>query len=205
MSNKYTIITSFTDIIEHVIPGTLIILDLDETVFKFDNVGHPNWWKNTYEKYLTMYKTHEKADSASLVEWTEKVNKLSAEHTDEVGLYRFLQDIEESGNPVIALTARHVTMSKMTANHIDDIGIKFNNLNITESLIEYNNGIFYLGHGIDKGDAIIYILDILNDNYDNTLKRVVFVDNSLKHIQTAAESLDASKYIGYLYMADFLT
>lgn len=201
--STYTTITSFTDVIEHIIPGTLVVLDLDETVFKFDGISHPTWWKNTYEKYLEIHGSHEAADDASLREWNEKVGALAAKHTDEYGLYKFMQDVEDAGNMIVALTARSGDMIEMTERHVDDIGIKFNDVNIKDSTIANQNGIFYIGHGNNKGDAIVYILDKINENYENSLKRVVFIDDVVKHIQTACESINVSKYVGYMYLAEF--
>ena len=105
-----TQITKFNQI--DIIPNSLIVLDIDETIIKFDNINK-KWWRNTFDKYYSLTQDYDNADNLSLDEWISYVNKHDCD--------------------LIFLTARNASLKDITHLHLNKV-----NLSVDGNKIYFN-------------------------------------------------------------------
>lgn len=198
---SYETITSFTDIADHTHKNTLVVLDVDETMLRLANeIGTKHWWNTVYNRYLSEHGDHARADKQAFERWREHAAICEAEHTDESGLTRLIEEARSVGNKVVAVTARSPEMAETTKRHLQCIGIELDSFHI-DGICFNSDGVFYAGD-TPKSEIIIGIKEYLQ-NSGTTIVRIVFIDDIEKNVASVAEALDSSDVIGHCYLAKF--
>lgn len=201
LTMSYETITSFTDIIDHTHKNTLVILDVDETILRLANeIGTKHWWNTVYNGYLSEHGDHTRADEQAFERWREHATECEAEHTDESGLMRLVEEARSAGNKIIAVTARSPEMSTATKRHLECIGIELDAIHVN-GICFNSDGVFYAGD-TPKSEVIIDIKEYLQ-NSGMSIVRIVFVDDIEKNVASVAEALDSSNVVGHCYLAKF--
>jgi hypothetical protein len=197
---EHTRITAFTEVIEHILHNTLVVLDIDETMLRLPNdVGTKHWWASIFSEKLELLGDHDAADAAAFEHWRTIANNCDAEHTDQDGLDKLLKEAREVGNNIIAVTARSPIMRKATERHLESIGVEMTAVEIPQSVCYNRGGVFYVGDG-SKADVIMSICEYLR-NSGAQIRRVVFIDDVESHVQKVADALDCSDMVGHCYVA----
>ena len=164
-------ITRFNQI--KLIPNSLIVLDIDETIIKFDNINK-KWWCNTFDKYYFITKDYNHADNLSLDEWISYVTITQPKLVDDEIINWF--DLTNKHNcDLIFLTARNKNLKDITNLHFNKV-----NLSIDKTKIYFNQ---------NKGNELF---NIVNKEYSHTQNIIVVDDLKYNLIDIQNKFIDTS-------------
>ncbi len=179
MIPNYIIINSFSQI-QDVLPNSLIVLDIDETILAFEGIDE-KWWISNIQREFDKIKDYEEANSITLNKWVDyiKVNKPFV--IDQINFFDFISKAKSINCSIIMLTARRPCFSELTVQHIKEAGIDFDS-----NLIYYSE---------NKGEELN---TIVKSNYPN-VTNIIFIDDSVKNILSVQNAFDDQKYLVKLY------
>jgi len=163
-----TQINTFDMVNEIIIPNTLILSDIDETILFYEDIN-PKWWKEKNEYYMNIYGDNELSQIQCLDDWFKYIQHNKPLHTDKVGFENMLKKIEETNSTLMFVTARNPKFQKITQEHFDHLYI---------DNLKYE--VHYLA-GCSKGDFIKDNIDI--SKYD----QVIFIDDLVKNIKSVSD------------------
>lgn len=117
----YTTISSFTEVT--LIPNSLLILDIDDTVLKFDDINH-KWWEKWMAHFLEIHNDKDIAEEKALDTWREHVTINLPKHTDEKGICELIKKAQDIDITIIFLTARSDNTKYLTENvHLSHLSL----------------------------------------------------------------------------------
>jgi hypothetical protein len=121
MEMNITKIQSFSEI--KVPTNSLIVLDIDETVVRYDNIDR-HWWKHTFDKYYQSCGDYDTADEFCTQAWIAYISNATPKHVDRSGFFDLLYRIQTTvGCNVVMITARDKTLTDLTINHLNQLQI----------------------------------------------------------------------------------
>lgn len=152
-------IKNYDEIIVH--PNTLVILDIDNTIIKFNSMGK-TWWKDRVEYYE---RHHDKEITNQLVydDWKEILDIETPELLDGNSFQDLLKRIELSNSKLMLLTARDIAMKDITMNHLKDCDIQIESEDVH--------------HSYPKGKKV----KELYEQYKSD--KIIFVDDHLDNVE----------------------
>lgn len=154
---------------EIVVPdNTLVVLDIDETIIKFN--GLHNTWVSELRKYYELFHEKKKADQMALNEWINIISTEKPELLDEELFLDLVDRVKKSNSDLILLTARNKELCDVTIKNLKDC-----NLDID------SNDIYY---SWPKGNKLV---EVYNNKYVG--KNVIFVDDKLDNLEDVEKSL----------------
>ena len=148
-------IKTFSEI--DIIPNSLVILDIDETVLSFPQITK-NWWKEKISYYYDTTNDIKLADKYALDEWRRIAYSTEPIKLDTVNQLKFIEQIYQNNCELIFLTARNKDLSFITYKHLSHIKID-------------NRHLVYFDE--NKGEKFYEIVSTLYNNYEN----ITFVDD----------------------------
>lgn len=166
-----------------IIDNSLIIIDIDNTIFKNKISTDESWWRIKYEQYFNISHDHNLAYNFVLQDWINVSQKNPPTLLDGTNLFIFLNKAKEQKCKIILLTARNKNLEQITNYHITHYGI--------------NNFIENTHFNIDKGTELLKIVEdnnicrdiiIIDDIYENIL-------NMMKAFKTASFSIKMHCYL----------
>ena len=143
-------ITKFNQI--PIIPNSLIVLDIDETIIKFNNINR-NWWITNTNRHFINTKNYYVADQLSFRDWITYVTNTNPTLVDDK-INSWIKDSKADNCDLILLTARKKFLKYITLLHLNSV-----NLNFNKELIFFNE---------NKGDALLNITKNLYSNKKNS-------------------------------------
>jgi len=212
---------SITQLIKSAQKGELIILDLDNTVFKSSELlGGDDWFEHffvqtyierTKGKILTEIEKQNIRDEIGSI-W-ESMQKDVKVKLVEKELARLIAEAQARGAHIIAATARSYKVEDATMAQLKSLGIKLTQLpQIENPIIKhdplamkgfqniyepfYKNGVIFTGPHRrpynDKGKVILEYFNRIGTNLKDYTK-VTFVDDKYKNILKVARAFAAEK------------
>lgn len=170
-------ITKFNQI--PIIPNSLIVLDIDETIIKFDKINE-KWWKNTFDKHYLATNKYDIADNLSLKEWISYVTITNPILVDNE-IHNWINSTKKLNCELILLTARNTNLQDITLSHLN-----FVNLNFNKEQIYFNK---------NKGDELLNITKKLYSNKEN----IIIVDDVKTNLLDIKEKFIDTYYNLHLY------
>ena len=171
-------ITSFSQI---TIPAKcLVVLDIDETVIRYENISS-DWWTNKLNENLLIYNDHKTADFYALDEWITHINYNLPTHTDSDGLNDMFEKIKQYDGQVIYLTARRKYLEDITKYHLNYLNIK-------------NEKIYFTG-GENKGEIL---KSIVQDEYDHH-NNIIFIDDRDENLHNVIKAMKHTEKLTKCY------
>jgi hypothetical protein len=171
-------ITKFSQI--KLIPNSLIVLDIDDTIIKFDKINI-QWWHDTFDKHYVVTKDYVRADFLSLDEWISHVTITEPKLVDDE-IYNWIGLTNKFNCDLIFLTARNLSLKDITQLHLNKV-----NLYGDESKIYFNR---------NKGDEL---LSIANGEYLHK-KNIIVVDDVESNLTDIQDKFTDSSFNLHLYM-----
>lgn len=183
----------FETLVPHVQPGTLVVLDLDDTVMT--TVGHLG--SQAWVNYMIARLMKKGLDLGDALGITASLQLLFYTQISMVPVEQkipeIIKDLQNNNVPVIALTSRTLAIEEVTLKQLDSIGVDFSNNTLYQgkikrgitSLALYADGIIFCT-GNDKGQILFQFLDAIG----YVPQKIVFVDDQLKNVikvESAAE------------------
>lgn len=173
----FSTITKFEQIT--IIPFSLVVFDIDETLLKFDGID-VKWWRNKFNKYYRLTLNRDLAESMSHSDWIKIVKIAEPELVDDK-IHDFIDLLYENDCKIILLTARNEILKDATIEHIDKI-----NLNINKDNIYFNS---------NKGNELYKIVSELYP----TIQNIIVVDDLEQNLIDIQSKMQSTNYNLHLY------
>lgn len=174
MVSVYNKISNFKDILHKC--NSLIVLDIDDTIFHYPKLGK-KWWINSINyKMLHKKLSFNDADRELFMEWESIIKNHKPIHTDEHGFTELINHCYLLNNDIIFLTARYDRIKEITINHLEQI--LPNNLHLN-----LNNNLHFC-NGISKGQ---YLYNLLTTKYKKDYKNIIFIDDMEKNLKSVSQ------------------
>lgn len=160
-----------------IIPNSLVILDIDDTLIKFEGVNYI-WWKNKYNKYYKIHQKHETAEELANEDWKKIVSKTEPKLVDEE-IYEFIDELIKNNCYITLLTARNIKFKDLTLEH----------------LAKVNLDLYQVYFNSNKGDELY---KISHKNYFH-LNNIIVVDDVMHNLENIQLKMKDSKFNIHLY------
>jgi phosphoglycolate phosphatase-like HAD superfamily hydrolase len=199
------------EIKESINHDTLLIYDLDNTVFEpVGNYGSDQWFYYLSKVYQMDGFSTEESEEKALELWNHTQSLIKVKPVESC-IPTFIRDQQSKGIKTIAVTARSAATADVTIKQLTSIDVTFQGSSIKngESFkidhpglngdVLFHDGVLFVGEKNSKGEALILLLKNLNYRPEN----VVFVDDRRRHLEAVEKQLKAKKipYKGFRYGA----
>lgn len=161
----------------NVIPKSLVVLDIDETILKFEDINH-KWWKSKFNRYYKLTQSYDLANNMAHSDWVKTVSNIQPELVDD-DFYIFLEHINNCKCETILLTARNHKLKDLTHEHLDKINLKFNKIFFNKN----------------KGDELYNIVH----NEFLHIENIIVVDDLLSNLTDIKNKFLETKFNLHLY------
>lgn len=181
-------INSMSDAERYIRRETLVLFDLDHTIFEGATVyGHANWF---YDRVTEGRKNDVAAEDTVrriFPAWLQSQERTRVKPVESVtpNLIKRLQDM---GVNVMGLTARQTPLIPATLRQLNEIGIDFQRTSLMPAIfganefhapVAFRSGIIFTTEYVKKSDVLKAYLERIQYRP----KHIVFVDDSLKHVE----------------------
>jgi predicted secreted acid phosphatase len=173
-------------------PNSLIVFDIDETILKFQGINQ-KWWDFNYNEY---YRYYEMSHARKLVlnKWFDIVSTSQPKILDEVCFNDLIKNANKLNCKIIYLTARDKEqMAEVTEKNLNSCNISFN-----------VNDIYY---SKSKGDKLLEILESIKNQMENyktsSINDIIFIDDVLANVNDVQKKL-SNRYNLHLYHIDHI-
>ena len=200
--------TEIKFILSHAKPGSLVILDIDDTIGRVSQtIGLDAWFRFRIQQYAN----DGHAESQALAQTIEIYNRVQLASRQMVTvdinnhIASLIQGLKDKGIKVVALTARNHVLVEKTLSLLIELGVYFSDdvlahgcLLINDKPVEIKNGVIF-ANGNNKGHCLEQVLErghFLKDLLSYT--GISFVDDSDKNCVAVAESLSRLNIIDWL-------
>ena len=204
-----TEIDRMEDIRDSINSDTLLIYDIDNTIFEPEgNYGSDQWFYYLSKVYQMDGFRREESEEKALDLWnhTQSLIKVRPVETCTPTL---IKDHQAMGVKVIAMTARTPSIADVTMDQLKSIDVNFADSTISNvgsirllhdscvGELLFIDGVLFVGEKNSKGDSLMLLLKALNYNPGN----VVFVDDRLRHLKAVEKQLMSRNipFKGYRY------
>ncbi len=158
-------IQSFSQI--PVIPGSLVVMDIDETVLTYTHLSK-KWWREEMNRHYLQTGNYADAEKKALSVWKQLIPSAIPISLDTHNRRQFIQEaVAQQGCQLIFLTARHPDLWEITQTHLNQIGI-------------YNGERIYYDE--NKGKKLVEIIETLGE-----FKNIIVVDDLMRNLHSIRE------------------
>lgn len=175
--------------------GDMLLLDLDNTVFREKQLlGTDEWYDYAIHELLRKYNISRREASAQLESLNLSIKENSEMRLMENRLPDLILHLQQRGVYVLGLTARHPNLTKTTLRHLATLGIDFGRSQFPsirerhvpglENDFRFSGGIAFTD-GSPKGK----ILKFLVEQIDKKPQMIMAVDDRIHHIHTLVENM----------------
>ena len=91
-----------------ILPNTLVIMDLDETIIQFRGINE-TWWQ---------YYNRTKGELLTYREWLKHISKTLPEMLDSIEFSRLVHRIQNTNSKMVILTARSIKLCELTLQQL---------------------------------------------------------------------------------------
>jgi hypothetical protein len=166
-------INSFKSII--IIDNSLIVIDIDNTIFKNKVSFDESWWKLKHEQYYNISHDHNLANNFVFQNWIELLKKNPPKLLDGVNLFEFLNNAKKQNCNIVLLTARNTYLEQITTCHIKYFGID-----------KFIDDIYF---NIKKGPELLKI----SQKY-KSCKNIIIIDDLYENILDMQKAFTKASY-----------
>ena len=189
-------IQSMKEILASIDKQTFLVFDVDNTVIepKEGNLGSDQWYYYLVRKYKEIDGLSKKeADRKATDVWNTVQGIITVRAVEDI-TPGIIKEQQKSGTMVLGFTARSPDLADKTVEQLKSVGIDYamHRLHKTDfdfkldgDTARYTRGVLFIGDGHDKGRALVQFLKEINFEP----KRVVFVDDKPKNVESVAQAL----------------
>lgn len=192
----------FSELCQYVTPGTLVLLDIDDTLLiPVQTLGNDAW----FQYHLQQLKTEcgEVGFDRALGDW-EAVRQLTQVKIVEEGTEKIVAELQKNHVIVMGLTTQGLALATCTVNQLNALNIDLmktapsreDHFFINQHGVLYRKGILFTS-GTPKGPALVKLLDILQFRPE----KIVFINDKASHLEDVETSMIALgiEFIGLRY------
>ena len=196
--------TSTQEMLVEATPGALLIFDIDNTILQpVQQLGSDPWFFYFIDDLKRQGLDH-KAALNRAIDVLHRVYHVTRVRPIEVGTMGVIDQLQQNGFPVMAMTARSCLVTGPTLRHLGSCGIDFStsppckeDFHLTEMPIAYwNTGILFT-EGSHRGKALHAFLRQIK----MVPKKVVFINDKYEQLKQVEEILNSTEieYVGLRY------
>ena len=187
---------------EYIDQDTLVIFDLDNTVYeKAQSYGSDQWYDYTFKTNLEKMKSSDKAFDVTYKEWVQ-IDAITEVKPVEKNTKKIIDDLQNKNLKVMALTTRGFISALAAINQLNSIEINFSISSpfseeiFFESGGNYKNGILF-ANGKNKAEVLKGFFEKIKFKP----KKIVFIDDKHKNVLSLEPFCDKEniKYFGLRY------
>ncbi|MBL7480574.1 DUF2608 domain-containing protein [Legionella bononiensis] len=185
-------------ILSHAKPGSLVILDLDDTVGRVpQTIGLDAWFRFRMQQFINDgHDTEEALQRAIVIYNLAQLNSTHMIQVDsKINIAEQINSLKDNGVKVIALTARNGALRDKTLELLQTLGVSFSegvlkdgSFSFDGKMIEIKDGVIF-SDGRNKG---LCLEQVIEQNYFvipfESFIEVDFVDDSKRNCDFVAES-----------------
>lgn len=185
---------------------TLVIFDLDHTVFegKSYGYGHANWFYDQIEEGNEKGLDKKELMDKFYPHWIHSQKNSHVKPVEEI-TPKEIKKLQAKGIQMIGVTSRQVSISDITLQQLKSIGVDFNSELLPKDPLTMNfkdsaalkNGVLFCSDHNDKGEVLHAYLNKLNIHP----KKLLVVEDSLNNIKSIikAYNKENTQVIGLHY------
>jgi hypothetical protein len=195
----------FQEITHYITSGTLILMDIDDTILvPIQMVGCDDWFNLRWKKHEAGGLSQSLALEKALAEW-EAIRHVTKMKTVEKETPILIQDLQKKGYKVMGLTSQGLALATRTAKQLQENQVDLSvtaptaedyYVNLSGHSILFRKGVLFTS-GKHKGEAFFKFCDSLGLKP----KRIVYIDDKVAHlaaVEAEAQKRDV-KFIGLRY------
>lgn len=185
---------NFKEIIPHIYPETLVILDIDDTLLiPVQTLGTDAWFLSRLDHHFQIKKDRFLALDRALAEW-EAIRHITNVKIVEEGTDDIINEMQKSNTVIMGLTTQGLALANRTVVQLKSLSIDLSRTAPSVHdcyFINGQNGVLYqqgvlFTAGTSKGEALTKFLDTINYHP----KHVVFINDKKTHLQDVEKSLE---------------
>lgn len=186
-------INSMQEINKYIDKDTLILLDLDHTVFegKEYGYGHANWFYDRIEKGKAIGKNEVEIIKKMFPHWLHSQKNAQVKPVEPF-IPELIKQLQTEGYFVMGLTSRQIPLVDITINQLKGIDVDFISKQLPNEKLDLNfdaptqmkAGILFCSDYNNKGDVLHAYLD----KFKIVPKKILIVDDSMRNIQSVIHS-----------------
>ncbi len=202
-SQIYTI-SSMQEIEKYVDKETLVLFDLDHTVFEGKHYwyGHANWFYDQIEEAKKLCIKEDEIIEKIFPHWLYSEESNSVKPVEEI-TPKIIKRLQKKGIKVLGLTSRQVPLVNISLKHLASIDVDFNSPDLPKKMISIpfdqptimKNGTIFCSDYNEKGKVLQAYLNKLQI-YP---KKIVFIDDGLRNIQSVMNAFSQQTVVIGLY------
>ena len=169
-------ISKFEQVI--LIPNSLVVIDIDDTLIKYDGIDF-DWWKNKVNQYYSLTKNTDLSDNLANQDWINLIANSNPELVDDC-VHHFIELAKSNQCDIILLTARNNAITDLTHEHLNKVDLYFEHIYFNEH----------------KGDELV---SIVQNNYIDCTN-IIVIDDKEANLIDIQNKIDLTKYKLHLYM-----
>ena len=171
-------IQNMADVERWIIPGTLVLFDLDNTVFEVqDPVGNALFYEHMFGLYPT--------EQPKILRMAWDAIKKSNVQLVEKETHQIISNLQERGIAVMALTARDLLLREATFRQLKSINIDFRKTAPTGDIRSpfFHDGVLFSSPLFPKGQSILNYL--ATTDFEPT--RIIMIDDVKRNLTSICE------------------
>jgi hypothetical protein len=195
----------FKEVLDHIKPGALLIVDIDDTLLiPQQTLGTDVWFIYRHKFYLDCGLSQKEALDKALAEW-EGVRHLTKIKIVEEGSDEIIRALQCKKVPIIGLTTQGLALATRTVEQLLSLSIDLSQTALTDHDLYFDNGehgvLFRKGilftSGTKKGKA----LQILLKETGFQPQVIVFINDKFSHLKDLEEGAEALgiEFVGLRY------
>lgn len=161
-----------------IIPNSIVIFDIDDTLIKFNNVNR-QWWSNKVNQYHNDIKDYSKSNKMALRDWIEIIKSQEPLLVDE-NVGEFMNQLKLHNCEIVLLTARNKILHDLTLQHLSKLNLKFEKVLFSEE--KGNELCNLMAKHYSNHSNIIIVDDIENNLLDMQDKIIKFNSDLQTHL-----------------------
>jgi hypothetical protein len=198
---------TIADILPHIEPDTLVVFDLDDTIFRTPSMlGNDAWFSYQVQQKLAQGKTYNEATQEILPLYLVIQFCAKLELVDPL-TPQFITDLHNKDIKIMALSTRSLGLVDYTKKELTRLGVCFSEHNPYQHDLKlglthaarYTDGILF-GANNKKGELLMQFLDIIA--YQP--KKIIFVNDKHSHLETVEHQVESRgiTFVGLRYSAE---
>jgi len=196
---------NFKEIVQHIHPETLVVVDIDDTLLiPVQTLGTDAWFLSRLDHHLQIKKDRFLALDRALAEW-EAIRHITNVKIVEEGTDEIINEMQKSNTVMMGLTTQGLALATRTVIQLKSLLIDLSKTAPSAQdcyFINGQNGVLYrqgvlFTSGTSKGEALIKFLDTINYHP----KYIVFINDKKTHLQDVEKSVELRNmnFIGLRY------
>lgn len=192
---------------------TIVIFDIDHTIFRSKTLfGSPEWAETLIKQEMSKGTSRQMSSKKVYPLWM-KAQKFCDLVLLDNKFIKILQDVKKRAYGFIALTSRQPMAAEITTWQLHKFGIDFGRSSLSPLFFIssqqypalYREGILFAHDFNRKGEVFFHWMEQIRAqiNRKNAIKRVVFIDDKIKNLQSMAAAAQhlGLEFIGVRYSA----